>query len=1524
MVRRKFPIAAVLMSALLGLAWGAGPALADPPAKTNKLGQIKADAAARKEAAKRLKAMGLLPGVAGLKATPATAKKATASNASASKKALRAGVPTTKAATAPVVNYPWAAPGAVPHYFGPYGNWAYSPLPKRGIASVTVDAPGSGYSNPLVRITDVYGTGNAAATATLLAGGINTIAVEAGSSGFHVPFVIIEDDPTKCGGADPQPPCGTGAVATANLEPWTLATGGLAKFVDKLPGVTSAGANALVTPKRLGPLGPDTPGGQYIPLGVPDTFTSPPPFVLVSDYYVIGLVEFYERMHSSLPPTRHRGYVQLESPGVLGTVPLTYLDGSPIYYPGTTTQIKAVDYPHFLGPTIVGTSNRAIRFKFYNLLPVGPPNPITGLRPGDLFIPVDETVLGSGLGPAVPGAAGDKYTQNRAAVHLHGNNTVWISDGTPHQWITPANETTPYPQGVSVYNVPDMTPVPDDPRDGTITLYYTNAMSARLMFYHDHAMGITRLNVYAGEAAGYVLQDDVEKDMINGTNVTGVNPGLLKVLPDIGIPLVIQDRTFVEAATIAAQDPTWNWGTGARDALGKITEYVDGDLWYPHIYMSAQNPWDLGGMNAFGRWHYGPWFNPPTPTCTAPNTPAGCIEVGPVPNEYAGTAPWEPPLRPGIPNPSIPGEAFNDTPIVNGTAYPYMEVEPRAYRFRILNAANDRFLNLQIYKAADKNTWTDPIPATPTTPYIPGTPTTVCAPLADPTPCTEVRMIPVGSAPNQTADLPSGLPDPATKGPDWIQIATEGGWLAAPVVVPQQPVGWNTDPTAFNVGVVNQHSLLLGTAERADVVVDFSAYAGQTLILYNDAPAAFPAGVPTYDYFTGVADQLDVGGAPGTLPGLGPNTRTIMQIRVKPATPIPGHPPYQDTSGVTLPNLQTVFAKGPDPAKRGVFEVTQDPIIVPQAGYNSAYNATFPSDASQFLHIADTQMTFRPINKDGVLQAPVTLSLQMKGMHDEMGGVYDTQFGRMSGMLGLTNPQRGNAFITPYTYASPPTDVVRLSDDVTGAPVGSLTDGTQIWRIFHNGVDTHPIHVHLFNAQLINRIGQDNWMVEQEPAEFGWKDTFRVNPLEVTFLAMKPIIPTQAQLPFEVLDSTRLIDPTLPEGASLFEPAPAGWFDPNGLAIVEILNHYVNFGWEYVWHCHILAHEEMDMMHSLVAAAPPMAPTGPPIAPAGLIGTVGGNANNPNVTLSWQDNSFKEASYRIERATNAAFTAGLTTFNYVNPNAATPNTATYTDATVTPDTIYWYRVSAVGAPVGDTWVYPGSVGFPTATASSVPLTTVNNVGIQVGNPPTPPIPPTNITAALAAGPQVTVGWTDNANNETGFVIERCSFVAPATTCNNFAQIAVAPAKKNTGNTSYVDATVTPGTSYLYQVAAINGLSVPPYTYVTLAIPVAVPAIPAAPTNFTITLGAKQGNNYPATLNWVHPGGANLTNFTVQRATNINFTTGLTTNPYAGNLRTATQNLSKNTTYYFRIRANNSISGSSTWTNALPFPIRTGP
>ncbi len=1479
MTRRKRRVPMLLaLAAMTALAWGTVQSWSQSSGNSNKKLKyinLKPTTAEKKAAAGRAAALGLKPGVAGL-ATPLAA-----------------------AAPLPPLNGVNQGPGGVPHYFGPYGNWAYSPLPVGNLnAALTVDAPGIGYTAPVITITDAYdSTKSDTASATLDAtGAITAIALASAGTGYTAPVVTITDA------------TGTGAAATATLNVATL-SGGMRKFVDSLPQLGLA--NNL---------------GQYIPLGVKDIAKYPG-----SDYYEIAVVEYNEQMHSDLPAsgTKMRGYVQIEPPGSTTTP----AGSKHVLLTGVTyngQQVYGYDKPHFLGPVIVaqgaahGVASPAgspvpVRIKFYNLLPTG--------AAGNLFLPVDETIAGAGVGPALPGTAGSKYTQNRATIHNHGNNTVWISDGNTHQWITPATEITPYPKGVSAYSVPDMKDTAGNvicsaANSGCQTFFYTNAQSARLMFYHDHAMGITRLNVIAGEAAGYVITDAVESDLINGTNVSGINgvdatgapiPGTYKkVLPDIGIPLVIQDRTFVDANTIFAQDPTWNWGTGPKNAAGNITGAVTGDLWYPHVYMSAENPWDLTGTNPFGRWMYGPWFNPPVPTCVN-GGPVGCIDVGPIPNEYhqadcdlvppgpGCTAPWEPPMRPGVPNPSIAGEGFLDTPIVNGTAYPYLVVEPKAYRFRVLNAANDRMFNLQLYVAADKTGPSTVAGAVDPVTKLPVVPTLCTGSATTAANCTEVAMrLMTQSDLNQVANTPSGLPIEANKGPDWIQIGTEGGFLPAPVVVPQQPVGWNMDATVFNVGNVNQHSLLLGSAERADVVVDFTAFAGKTLILYNDAPAAFPAGVATYDYFTGVANQMDVGGAPTTQPGYGPNTRTIMQIRVGTTVSTP-------TTDVTLANLQAAFAK--TATKRGVFEVSQDPVVVPQTVYNSAYNATFPTNVpEQFGQIADTSKTFKPIDPATGQQVttPVTLPFEMKAMHDEMSGVYDTMFGRMSGMLGDSLPTSPVHVLLPYPYSAPPTDLVQGS--VPGTPVAVLPDGTQIWRIFHNGVDTHTIHTHLFHSQLLNRVSQDGLvMMPPDPEERGWKDTFRINPLEITYLAMRPTIPTSAELPFEVPDSIRLIDPTLPEGATLPPPAPAGWFDPTGVGITEILNHKVNFGWEYVWHCHILAHEEMDMMHSLVFAVPPLAPTNLSAAPAGT-------TNNPRVNLSWTDNSIKELKYVLVRATDANFSTGLTTIDPKLTTTLTKGTVNYQDTTVVKNTKYWYKVAALGNTVGDTQAYPApSVGFPTMAADSIS----NVASVQLGAAQGTPTAPTGLTAALQSGPQVSLTWKDNATNETGFAIMRCTGAG----CTVFAQIATAGPKSNTGNVTFVDTTVQFGNSYSYQVVAVNGTgSSAPSNTVT----VVIPAIPAAPTSFTIVVTPANGNKDTAALSWGPATWPNPqpTSFTIERANNLTFTTGLTTFTVAGTARTLSQSVSKNTVYYYRIKANNQYGGSSNTVNALPFPVLT--
>ncbi len=1190
---------------------------------------------------------------------------------------LRAEAPGT---TVPLTAPAEADPGGIPHYYGPYPNYANSPLPKGSVTSIMVLNGGSGYTAPQVSIEDLYGTGSGAtANVGLLSGSINSITVTAQGTNYTAPIVSITD------------PTGSGAEATATIDGSVL-NGGIRKFVDSLPGLNASGANNL---------------GQYIPVAIPDTTTYPG-----CDYYEIELGEYSEKLHSDLPATKLLGYRQ------------------------TNTIDESVSKFHYAGPLIVAKRDVPVRIKFTNNLPTG--------DAGDLFLPVDPSVMGAGMGPLdmmdMPGMK-ENYTENRATVHLHGGYVPWISDGTPHQWTTPANEATQYPKGVSVRYVPDMwfvngnvvadtvgqtTPpvagASNNPGNGSLTFYYNNQQSARLMFYHDHSYGITRLNVYAGEAAGYLVTDQIEQDLISGTDVSGVNPTNAKVLPDIGIPLIIQDKSFVDNTTINATDPTWNWGTALRYANGSITKSITGDLWYPHVYMPNQNPSDPGGMNAFGRWHFGPWFWPPTLD----------IKYPPIPNPYFPNLnnPMEHSKIPAVPQPSMAMEAFMDTPVINGALYPTLTVDPKAYRFRILNAADDRFFNLQLYQATtgivrsieliDGGTGYTSAPvvniipvdslgmgATAAARIDPISQKVVAIDLltvgsgyskvpkielvggggkgakADATiyiDPTEVGMIPASPC---TTGLPpewptdgrvGGVPDPTMSGPSFIQVGNEGGFLPKPVVLPNLPVAWNFDQTNFDFGVVNQGTLILGTAERADVIVDFSQYAGKTLILYNDAPAPFPAIDPRYDYYTGHPDMTDTGGAPKTQPGYGPNTRTLMQIKVNPG---PVGLNYMTT---TLPVLDAVFANST--GKMGVFNASQDEIIVPQAEYDSAYNASFPADP--YVRIYDGFKNFTTVSG-----AWANITFEPKAIQDEMGETYDRDYGRMSAMLGLQLPVRpgGVQTFTMYPYPSPPVEIV--NDSIYGAPIGITGDGTQIWKITHNGVDTHTVHVHLFNAQLLNRVAWDNAIRVPDLNELGWKETFRVNPLQDTIIALRPTAPTQ---PFEVPNSARLIDPTMPEGADLanstqaealgFQPVA---FDPTGEPI-DIKNHMVNFGWEYVWHCHLLAHEEMDMMHSMGFAVAPKPPTN--LGVTGLF----------PVTLSWTDNSISETGYRIQRATDAGFSQNLANFTVGE------NVTTYIDNTASPITKYFYRVQAINV-VGDTFDYTDpnlneGAAFPTMTEVS--------------------------------------------------------------------------------------------------------------------------------------------------------------------------------------------------------------------------------
>ncbi len=1267
------------------------------------------------------------------------------------------------------------------------------------VDGITVENAGSGYTSaPTVTILDggspvVLPAVEATAVATI---NVNQVDVVSGGQGYDsAPTVTIAD---TVGVAD------KGATATA-----TVAVKGAVTAVN----VTTAGAGYL-TPgikkfvDTLAGLGPDAANnlGQYIPVAVPDTSTYPG-----SDYYEIAVVQYRQKFSSQLPATLLRGYVQLSTGVVPGKqVPLSNVNLDPNVAPTPISGYTGVDGPHYLGPTIVATKDKPVRILFRNLLPTG-----VG---GDLFLPVDTSLMGAGAGPDmmsldknnVPidmapdqGLVTDGvrnpmcgetpkdracYSENRATLHLHGGITPWISDGTPHQWTTPAGQDTAYPKGVSVSNVPDM----PDPGPGAETFFYTNQQSARLMFYHDHAWGITRLNVYAGEAAGYVITDDIEKKLLapaTSTAPAGALAGL-----GLGTPLVIQDKTFVpDVATMAKQDPTWNyakWG-GA------------GNLWSPHVYMPAQNPGDPSGMSAFGRWMYGPWFWPPAkdakyPPIANPYYDAGCdpnVVLADGSNQFC-----EPALIPSTPNVSVGMEAFNDTPVVNGTAYPTTTVDPKAYRYRILNAANDRFWNLSWY-------------------------------VADPTTGTlsEVALKPADVAAAQTD--PNVVPTPDTTkspaGPDWIQIGSEGGFLPAPVVVPAHPTTWITDPTRFDVGNVDQHSLLLAPAERADVVVDFSLYRGKTLILYNDAPAAFPARVAGYDYYTGGPD-LTPAGAPTTLPGYGPNTRTIMQVKVSSAAPaIAFDRPY--TTNDRLGALLTAFGHHTDGT--GVFESGQNPILVGQAAYNSAYGKSFVTNGwcnSKTNPAAKCDGYARIAEQGGDLfkfdtlnGAQLAIPLQPKGIHDEMNSANFDEWGRMTANMGLeaagATPLLQNIVLYPYVNPAwdNKLDSTGLPSSLNVTPISSATDGTQIWKITHNGVDTHPIHFHLYDVQVINRVTWDNIIIPPEPTELGWKDTVRISPLEDTIVAVRPIVPV---LPFGLPDSKRPLNPMMPLGAQGSANGPngteAGFNNtlPNGNpTLTPIKNTIENFGAEYVVHCHILSHEEMDMMRPVtvtvahaLADAPVLSRTIDPGGAVQLMWTDGTPVNYADMS-TWGSPA-GEVGFRIERADVTGGVAGA----YTAIATAPANSTSYSDSPpplADPTAMYSYRVIAFNA-AGD------------ATSG-----TVNVGGLPEG--------PVGLAAAVQAAPtlpmgtQISLTWSNTSSfAATSLVVER------AMGAGAFGAIASLGAAA----TSFVDSTVVPG-KYSYRV---NALSVTgPSAY---AGPVAVTVQPVVTTMLLVSSSASSTSN----------------------------------------------------------------------------------
>ncbi|BAU15806.1 multicopper oxidase type 2 (plasmid) [Leptolyngbya sp. NIES-3755] len=226
--------------------------------------------------------------------------------------------------------------------------------------------------------------------------------------------------------------------------------------------------------------------------------------------------------------------------------------------------------PTFPGPTFIAQSGVPIKVFWQNRLPKGDP-----------LLPVDPTLLDSDQLEALS----QGYIPT--VVHLHGGNTEADSDGYPDAWFT---------QDYAYKGA-----------DWVKKKYtYGNQQEAATLWYHDHTNGMTRLNVNAGLAGGYILRDANENRLIQQN-----------VLPSGAYEqeLMLQDRMFTS----------------------------DGQFYMP-------------------------------PDDSVPGEPAN----------------------------SISPEFFGDTMLVNGMAWPRYDVEPRKYRFQLINGSDSRTYVLQFDNPNEK------------------------------------------------------------------------------------------------------------------------------------------------------------------------------------------------------------------------------------------------------------------------------------------------------------------------------------------------------------------------------------------------------------------------------------------------------------------------------------------------------------------------------------------------------------------------------------------------------------------------------------------------------------------------------------------------------------------------------------------------------------------------------------------------------------------------------------------------------
>jgi bilirubin oxidase len=296
--------------------------------------------------------------------------------------------------------------------------------------------------------------------------------------------------------------------------------------------------------------------------------------------------------------------------------------------------------------TVEGKTGRPVRVKWINGLVDA-----NGAYLPHLFA-VDQTLhwanpAGGPGGTDTHGMDAMPYTGPVPIVtHVHGAHTTEDSDGYPEAWYLPAADDIPagYATGGSLF---DLFKQEAEARQGqtwepgSAVFQYPNDQRAATLWYHDHTLGMTRLNVYAGPAGFYLLRkpgDRVAQRLPRPAPQRGDKPGKKYY----EIPIAIQDRSF----------------------------NADGSLFYP------DNRAFFESLNVPGAT---PQQFPGAPELRIPLEPDMALN-----GQMSDISPqWNP-------------EFFGNTIVVNGKTWPYLDVEQRRYRLRLLNGSQSRFLILKM------------------------------------------------------------------------------------------------------------------------------------------------------------------------------------------------------------------------------------------------------------------------------------------------------------------------------------------------------------------------------------------------------------------------------------------------------------------------------------------------------------------------------------------------------------------------------------------------------------------------------------------------------------------------------------------------------------------------------------------------------------------------------------------------------------------------------------------------------------